>query len=98
MKTHSFLFILLLLSACSKQKTIVTRFEDYQSYLQSTQVDAAESIHEEIEFWETRLRKDKNDEASLVKLAGLQASLFKSSGLIEHLLASDSLYHEVLNR
>lgn len=84
--------------SCSDQRKNITRLDDYQSYLINRQVGSPDPIQEEMAFWNKRLKKNKGDEASLLKIAGLHEALFKSSGLVRHILLSDSLYRAVLKK
>ncbi|HZI26220.1 MAG TPA: hypothetical protein VFD46_14145, partial [Chryseolinea sp.] len=97
MKPSSIIFLLFigLLSCDTKRKTI-TRFEDYESHLGPVKLISNDPLHEEMKFWEERLKANSNDETSLVKLGAIHAQLFKSTGLVKHILISDSLFTEVL--
>jgi tetratricopeptide (TPR) repeat protein len=97
MKTISLFFLaILFLISCSKDKRIVTRADDYNRYLVTKKMAASDPVKDEIEFWTKRLKTTKDDEASLIKLAGIHANLFRSTGLIDHIFKSDSLYQLVL--
>ncbi|HEX6222949.1 MAG TPA: hypothetical protein VFZ52_00975, partial [Chryseolinea sp.] len=85
-------FIIFCSAACSKSNKKIVRFDDYQPYFKATSLVSNNSLEEELKFWKDRLNKNTNDEASVLKLASLQAELFKTTGLVEHILTSDSLY------
>ncbi len=91
-------FILLFLASCSEEKKQITKWEDYAIYLTNTQAASNEPIQQELKFWKDRLQKNEQDETALVKLAGLHSELFKSTGFVDHILLSDSLYHQVLEQ
>ncbi|WP_276367206.1 tetratricopeptide repeat protein [Chryseolinea sp. H1M3-3] len=84
--------------SCSERKIDITHFEDYRPYLSSHRLVENDPIQEEVAFWTKRLKQNKNDEASLVKLAALHADLFKLTGLANHILLSDSLLKVVLKK
>jgi tetratricopeptide (TPR) repeat protein len=94
--TIIFFWAAFFLISCSKEKRIVTSIEDYKRYLVTTRVVTNDPVKDEIEFWTKRLKTTKDDEASLIKLAGIHANLFRSTGLIDHISKSDSLYQRVL--
>ena len=97
MKTNSLILLLLTcLLSCDRNKKIITRFDDYRSYLSHAKHVSNDPATEELKFWEERLKKNNNDEASLTKLGSIHAELFKSTGQVEHILISDSLYTRVL--
>jgi tetratricopeptide (TPR) repeat protein len=97
MKTNSLIFLLFIsLFSCDNKKTVITHFEDYESYLGPAKLTSKDPLKEELKFWEERLDKNKSDETSLVKLGAIHAQLFKSTGLAKHILISDSLYMDVL--
>src|SRR5688572_7837489 len=78
-----------MLTACNKNSNPITHFEDYERYITRSQLISNNPLKKELKFWEERLQINPNDEASLLKLAGLHGELFKSSGLIQHLVLSD---------
>lgn len=96
MKIVPLLFLSALVVACNNSSNPIARFEDYEKYLSSSRLVSRDPIREEVKFWGDRLARNPNDEASLVKLAGLHAELFKTTGMVDHILISDSLYHTVL--
>ena len=98
MKTYLIIFLIFFLASCAEEKRQVTKWEDYASYLENTRVVSNDPIQDEINFWQDRLEKNRHDEASLVKLAGLHSELFKSTGLVHHILLSDSLYQVALKQ
>ena len=65
-------------------------------YLSHARHVSTDPAIEELKFWEERLEKNNNDEASLAKLGSIHANLFKSTGLAQHILISDSLYARIL--
>jgi tetratricopeptide (TPR) repeat protein len=81
-----------------EEKRQITKWDDYAPYLMNTLNVSNDPIQEELKFWENRLKQNKQDEASLIKLAGLNSELFKSTGLIHHIFLSDSLYNLVLKQ
>ena len=97
MKTNSLIFLLFVcLLSCNRNKKVITHFDDYKSYLSPAKLVSNDPSTEELKFWEERLKKNNNDEASLAKLGSIHAELFKSTGRVEHILISDSLYTRVL--
>ncbi|MBA4058249.1 MAG: hypothetical protein C0490_26265, partial [Marivirga sp.] len=90
------IFTLLLVISCERRKKSVTAINDYKSYLSTSVVAFQPSTAAEMEFWNARLIKNKNDEASIVKLAGLYAGRFRASGDVNDILVSDSLYRMAL--
>jgi len=97
MKTNSLIFLLFVcLLSCDRNKKIITRFDDYRSYLSYARHVSKDPATEELKFWVERLEKNNNDEASLAKLGSIHANLFKSTGLAQHILISDSLYARIL--
>ena len=97
MKTNSLILLLLTcLLSCERNKKIITRFDDYRSFLNPAKHVSNDPTTEELKFWEERLKKNNNDETSLAKLGSIHAELFKSTGWAEHILISDSLYTSVL--
>jgi len=97
MKTNSLIFLLFVcLLSCDRNKKIITRFDDYRSYLGYAKHVSNDPDTEELKFWEERLNNNNNDEASLAKLGSIHANLFKSTGRVEHILISDSLYARIL--
>ena len=82
MKTNSLIFLLFVcLLSCDRNKKIITRFDDYRSYLGYAKHVSNDPATEELKFWEERLKKNDNDETSLAKLGSIHANLFKSTGL-----------------
>lgn len=98
MKSLHFIYLLLVVAACTDRKDPVARFEDYGQYLTNNVLVANDPIRDEIKFWENRLQKNANDESSLLKLAGLYAEMFKTKGSIPDIQRSDSLYKQVLRQ
>lgn len=99
MKTLTIFFsALLFLISCNREKRIITSEEDYKQYLVTKRSVTTDPIEDDIEFWTKRLEIVEDDEASLIKLAGIHANLFRSTGLIEHIFKSDSLYQLVLTQ
>ncbi len=90
--------ILISVVSCSEQKKKVTKLDDYRLYLTHIEIVSNDPIQQEIKFWSNRLKSQADDEASLVKLAGLHAELFKATGLVGYILLSDSLYGVVLKK
>ena len=88
--------LLNLLIACNEEQSITKR-EDYFDFLDPEKITLV-SDQKEIRFWEDRLRQKKDDDVSMLKLAGLFVEEFKSNGEISFLKKSDSLYNIVLNR
>lgn len=88
--------ILLLVISCTKEKKVITAFSDYEVYLSHSKMASNSPMQEELKFWNDRLMKNKKDEVSILKLAGLYAGRFKTSGLIQDIILSDSLYNLVL--
>ena len=98
MKTNPILFLMLLLVvSCAKEKReAIASYSDYEKYITFSRSVSPDSKSEEFKFWRGRVEKNKNDETSILKLAGLFAERFKASGQIEDIQASDSLYNHVL--
>lgn len=81
----------------SGEKKIV-QYKDYEKYLQSAgNVNRINNIDEEINFWNSRLKKTPDDLISQAKIAGLLTKRFTYSGNINEILLADSLY-KVVNR
>jgi tetratricopeptide (TPR) repeat protein len=98
MKHFIFCIVILCSFGCSFEKEKVTNPKDYQRYLNRAQLAGDNSIAQEMKFWKERLKDMPGDEASIVRLAGLNAELFKEKGIIEHLITSDSLYTLILKK
>jgi tetratricopeptide (TPR) repeat protein len=98
MKNFIFCIVILCAFGCSFKKDTITDPKDYQRYLNGVQLASDNSIAREIKFWKERLKHMPGDEASIVRLAGLNAELFKETGIIEHLGTSDSLYTLILKK
>jgi tetratricopeptide (TPR) repeat protein len=87
-------FIVLLSSCASKRE--ITVATDYEAYLQ-TDVSSDYILEDDISFWQARLTRLPQDEASKIKLAGLHSTLFRKTGSIAELDYSDSIYNQLLN-
>lgn len=97
MKTTLILFTIVFFAAsCTNRKKVITSYTDYAEYLSPAMLASNNSKEEEFKFWTDRLSKNKKDETSLLKLAGLFADRFKTSGLVQDIIWSDSLYTAVL--
>ena len=98
MKIHLFIFLVLLLAACEEARRPVANFDDYEKYLTNSLLVDHDPQDKELQFWNERLRKNPNDENSLLKLAGLHSEKFRTSGLFRSIQHSDSLYTLALNQ
>jgi tetratricopeptide (TPR) repeat protein len=97
MRTSAIFFFALvaLLSACSDKHEPLAVSADYEAYLTKEPLSQY-SLEADILFWQDRLTRMPNDEASKIKLAGLYSALFRKNGDVQTLNTSDSLYHHVL--
>lgn len=95
-KIWSITLLIFAVLSCTESKKKVTRFTDYSTYVNNIQLVSHTGVQTEIRFWSDRLKRNKNDEASLMKLAALHGELFKATGLLDHILTSDSLYNAAL--
>ncbi len=98
MKILPFIYLILILTACQKQRQPVAHFDDYGKYLTNGLLVDQDAIHKELKFWNERRLKNPNDENSLLKMAGLYAEVFRTSGSIAYIQLSDSLYTLVLKQ
>ncbi|MBN8650491.1 MAG: hypothetical protein J0L67_03640 [Cytophagales bacterium] len=98
MKTQAALYLLgfFLISSCSQPNEPITKVSDYEVYLTAQPVSTFD-IDADVAFWQARLEATPNDEASILKLAGLYSAQFRKTGESEILNLSDSLYSYVLN-
>jgi tetratricopeptide (TPR) repeat protein len=97
MKTTLILFTIVFFAAsCTNRKKVITSYTDYAEFLSPAMLASNNSKEEEFKFWTDRLSKNKKDETSLLKLAGLFADRFKTSGIVQDIIWSDSLYTAVL--
>jgi tetratricopeptide (TPR) repeat protein len=90
--------ILLLAFSCSEKRKNIVNSVDYESYLTFKEANSTYSIEEDMQFWDGRLKKMPNDEASLIKLAGLHSANFKKTGDVSEMYLSDSIYKSVLTK
>lgn len=98
--TMKFLFILfsalLVLQSCTQPKKPIAKSEDYQRFLDESNIVLAKD--DGTQFWESRLNENKKDETARLKVAALYATRFGSTGEIRYIQASDSLYQLVLEK
>lgn len=87
---------LIFASSCSEEKKPVTNAADYESYLMINRQVSNYSIDDDLAFWEERANRMPADDASKIKIAGLQAAQFRKTGNVEDLKKSDSIYHKLL--
>lgn len=98
MKAFSFIVLAISIAACTDTRHPVAHVEDYAQYLTGSLQIEYDPIKEEVDFWTNRINQNANDEAALLKLAGLYAEKFKTKGIIADIGVSDSLYKLVLKQ
>jgi len=81
--------------SCSEYRRPVANSADYNSYLTINRTSNY-SLEADMNFWQERLARMPNDEASLIKLAGLHSANFKKTGDVNEIHLSDSLYQYIL--
>lgn len=91
-----FIACLLFLSSCHEKNSAIVNSADYETYLVVHQASSKYSLDDDMAFWNERLARMPNDEASKRKLAGLHAARFQTTGRVEELRVSDSIYHALL--
>lgn len=82
--------------SCKQENKKIVKSADYESYLTTRLVAGTYSLEDDMNFWQERLQRMPNDEASKRKLAGLHSAKFRATGLVEDLKISDSIYNELL--
>ena len=85
------------LFSCQQKVGPIANPADYKPYLNLSVNKSLRACEDEMAFWNNRLKKNKEDEVSILKLAGLHASRFQLNGKVEDLKASDSLYMDILH-
>ncbi|MFD2726808.1 tetratricopeptide repeat protein [Hyunsoonleella rubra] len=93
MKTlHIALFSLAFcLLGCNTKETdkLVTRVEDYNSYLTAKDNKRLDVAHQDYLFWEKKLEKEPNQFPYLAKAAASQSLIFSLTGHIENLIEAE---------
>lgn len=83
--------ITLVISSCSNRKPVADK-NDYSEFMIDGLVQKqAETINQEISFWQKRLQADTGSYVNMAELASYQLKLFKLTGDVSSLKKSDSL-------
>jgi len=87
-----FLFLLVMLNACSNKKIINP--QDYNAILSDNKRTEKQikKINTEIIFWQNRLAKDTGSFVDMLQLASNHIKIFKTTGNVNELHTADSLY------
>ncbi|RXK59410.1 hypothetical protein ESA94_14855 [Lacibacter luteus] len=93
-KLFLLLFVVATCFSCSYNSGKVVKEELLLHLLQQqpAQSNSALLIEKDIYFWQTRIAENREENASVLKLASLYSMRFHHSGLIGDIIKSDSLY------
>ncbi len=102
MKPLFFLFILALISACSKapaaeQAVAITNPADYEKYLASDVRPSFAKAQEAFNFWNARLAPDTSGIGELGKIAAAYTALFSATGKPQHLHDAEAILRKAVD-
>ncbi len=94
MKKIAFICILLIVS-CNKN-TSITRFSDYQVYLQACPPQYLNKLNTNNTFWRNKVNSDITQSIYYSKLSASEGALYKATGKIKHLKKATKAIEEAV--